>query len=117
MKKFIILLAIVVPGFVMAQMSENQLWENARYQVVQNGESILYTDVDTKNAAFSEEMLDQLKENMFRKEGIVKVELRNSNKTIRVYHFEYIELETVKGFVLAERRDIEVLNQVEYSMH
>ncbi len=116
MKKLIILFAIVVPVFAMAQMSENQLWENARYQVVKKGATVLYTDVNAINSEFSEELLDQVKANMFQKEGIVKVKLMNSNRTIRVYHFDYIELETIKDFVLAERSEIEVMNQVPYNM-
>ena len=99
----------------MAQMNESQLWENAQYQVIKHGASVLYTDVNTNNTEFSEDLLAQLKTTMFQKEGIVKVEFRNMSRTIRVYHFDYIEQETVKSFILAERRDIEVMNQVEYT--
>lgn len=117
MKKLILILALAVPGFLMAQMSEDQLWENAKYQVVHDGATVFYTDVNVLNSDFSETTLEDLKASMFQKEGIVRVEFQNLNRTIRVYHFDYIELETVKDFVLAERREIEVMNRVEYDMN
>ena len=117
MKKLILVLALAVPGFLMAQMNEDQLWENAVYQVIHDGATVFYTDVNVLNSDFSESMLEDIKAKMFQKEGIVKVEFQNSNRTIRVYHFDYIELETVKNFVLAEKREIDVMNRVEFSMN
>lgn len=117
MKKIILILALVAPGFLMAQMSEDQLWENARYQVVHDGAAVYYTDVNVLSSAFSEDMLEYVKAQMFLKEGIVKVDFLHSNQTIRVHHFDFIELETIKNFVLVERTDIEVMNRVEYEMN
>lgn len=119
MKKFIILLVFAVPCFAMAQLNEDQLWENARYEVATNGAQIYYTDINVNsvNSDFSKEMLERIKATMFGKEGIVKVEFLHFNQTIRVYHFDYIELETVKSFVLQEREDIEVMNRVEFALH
>ena len=115
MKKLILILALAFPGMLMAQMSESQLWENARYQSVTNGVQIYYTDVNAVGPEFDEEMMDHVKVTMFLKDGIVKVELLHFNQTIRVYHYDFIELETVKNFVLELRHDIEVMNRAEYS--
>lgn len=116
MKKLIILLAVILPGMAMAQMNEAQMWENARYNVLQKGAVLMYTDVNAIDSEFAEQQLETIKANMFKKEGIVKVEFLSLNKTIRVYHYDYIELETVKSFVLSERRGIEVMNQVVYDL-
>ena len=117
MKKLILILALAVPGFLMAQMNPDQLWENAHYQVLHNGATLFYTDVNVIDSEFEEAELDQMKEDMFTKEGIVKVEFLHFKQTVRVYHFDYIELETVKNFVLMQRRDIEVMNRIEFDIN
>lgn len=116
MKQFILILALTLPGFIMAQLSEDQLWENARYQVVKNGATIYYTDVNVIDSEYDEQMLLRVKSQMFLKDGIVKVDFLHFNQTIRVYHYDFIELETIKNFVLEERKDIEVMNRFVYEM-
>ena len=115
MKKLILIFALVFPAMLMAQMSESQLWENARYQAVTNGVPVYYTDVNAIGPEFDEEMMEHVKSTAFLKDVIVKVEFLHFNQTIRVYHYDFIELETVKGFVLESREDIEVMNRAEYS--
>lgn len=117
MKKLILILAIVLPGMLMAQMSEGQLWENAKYQSVTNGVTVYYTDVNAIGPEFDEEMMDHVKSTMFLKDGIVKIEFLHFNQTIRVYHYDFIEVETVKSFVLDLREDIEVMNRAEFSFN
>lgn len=117
MKKLILIFALAFPGMLMAQMSEDQLWENAKYQSVANGVQVYYTDVNAVGPEFDEEMMDHIKSTIFLKDGIVKVEFLHLNQTIRVYHYDFIELETVKGFVLELREDIEVMNRAEYSFN
>lgn len=115
MKKLILILAIAFPTVLMAQMSEDQLWENAKYQSVTNGVPVYYTDVNAVGPEFDEEMMEHVKSTMFLKDGIVKVEFLHFNQTIRVYHYDFIELETVKSFVLELRHDIEVMNRAEHT--
>lgn len=115
MKKLILILALAFPGMLLAQMSESQLWEHARYEAVENGVPVYYTDVNAIGTGFDEEMMDHVKSTMFLKDGIVKVDFLHSNYTIRVYHYDFIELETVKNFVLELRDDIEVMNREEYT--
>jgi len=114
MKRFILLIVLIAPGFLMAQTNDYQLWENAYYQVVKNGATIYYTDVNALDFEYSEATFNKSKANMLEKDGIVKVEFLHFNHTIRVYHFDFIELETIKNFVLNERKNIEVMNRVEY---
>lgn len=115
MKKLILILVMAFPGMLMAQLSEGQLWEHAQYESVENGVPVYYTDVNAIGPEFDEEMMDHVKSTMFLKDGIVKIEFLHMNQTIRVYHYDFIELETVKNFVLELRHDIDVMNRVEYS--
>jgi len=113
MKQFILVLIAVLPGMVMAQSTESQKWENARYELLNNGTTVYYTDinVDNENTQFSEQSFEQIKANMLEKEGVVKVEILHFSQTIRAYHYDFVDQQTIKDFVLAERRDIEVMNQ------
>ncbi|NVK65419.1 MAG: hypothetical protein HWE22_12580 [Flavobacteriales bacterium] len=118
MKQFIIVLAIVLPGIVVAQSSESQKWENARYEMVNKGTTVYYTDinVDNETSAFSEKSFDEIKANMLQKEGVVKVEITHFNQTIRTYHYDFVDTQTIKDFVLEKRRDIEVMNRKVYTL-
>lgn len=118
MKQFILIAALVLPGMLFAQMTEDEKWENARYEVAKNGVVLYYTDinVDRETSSFSEKSFDQIKENMMAKEGIVKVEFVHFNQTIRAYHFDFVDQQTIKDFVLMERKDIEVMNRKEYGL-
>jgi hypothetical protein len=109
------MLALIFPGLLMAQMSESQLWENAKYKSVVEGVQVYYTDVNAIDHEFDEEVKDHVRTIAFQKDGIVKVEFLHESFTIRVYHYDFIDLETVKGFVLSLREDIEVMNRKEFS--
>lgn len=117
MKNLILSIAFALPLVSFAQLSEEQLWENANYEVVRNGASVFYTDVNATQTPYTDKDFNRIKAKMFQKEGIVRVDFLKENRTIRVYHFDYVDLETVKSFVLREKTDIEVANRVAYDMH
>ena len=56
----------------------------------------------------------QLEKALLEKEGIFDVELLNDRKTIRVDHLSYIEVETIKAFILPYRAEIEIEEKVPY---
>lgn len=114
MKKFILSLAFAIPLISFGQMSEEQIWENANYQVIKTGAFLYYTDINTTDEAFAPVKFNRIKSNMLNKEGIARVELVKDNKTIRVYHFDYVDLETLKSFVIHETLKIEVTEKVLY---
>ena len=114
MKKVILFLALLAPCFLMAQVEESKIWEKAVFEVNHNNATIYYTDVNSTDGPFNEEILEELKPVMLRKEGIVKVEFAHVGHAIRVYHFDYIELETIKYFVLKHTQEIEVMTRKEF---
>jgi hypothetical protein len=115
MKKVILFLALIAPSFLIAQIDESKIWEKAVFEVNHNNATIYYTDVNSLDGPFNEEILDDLEAAMLRKEGIVKVEFAHVGHAIRVYHFDYIELETIKYFVLKHTQEIEVMTRKEYT--
>lgn len=116
MKKVILFLALIAPTLLMAQVNESKIWENAVFQVNHNNATIYYTDVNSTDGPFDEGILDEVKSAMLRKEGIVKVEFTHVGHAIRVYHFDYIELETIKYFVLKHTNEIELMTRKEYTL-
>ena len=114
MKAFIITLVLLISGFVSAQVNEDKIWEQAVYEVRTNGTPFYYTDVNVRETPFTKTNFALIKENMLSKEGIARVELLDHARVLRVYHFEYIEPEGIKSFILTENPDIEVMNRVPY---
>lgn len=82
-------------SFLIAQQTSGQRWEKALYEVKENGQTLLVTELIADNHSFDKEHLYLLKDIFLQKEGVVEFEVVDP-KTIRVYHFDYIEVEILK---------------------
>lgn len=111
MKLHIIAILAFIPFISDAQVDEDKLWENARYQVSTDKHKIYYTDVNNAEGAFTESDLQLLKQAMFQKEGIVRIELIDLDRTFRIFYFEYIEIEIIKDFVLPIEENVEFMEK------
>ncbi|UKN01149.1 hypothetical protein K6119_15575 [Paracrocinitomix mangrovi] len=86
---------------------EDKAFEKAYYEVKQNGETAFTIDVEFKDVPFDVAKFRMIKDQMLLKEGIFKVELIKDNKTIRVCHLSFIEVETIKSFIIPYRQDFD----------
>lgn len=99
MKLIFSLLILSLPIFAFGQNKEDLQYEAAVYQI-NLGQSASTSDIDIIDNQLDKSTFMQMKQNLLKKEGIFKVELVNDEKTIRVYHFDYIDLEGIKELVL-----------------
>jgi hypothetical protein len=115
MKQLIILSLIALPTLVFAQVDESKLWEEAMHEVSHNGQLAFYSDVViTDSEPFNREDMVAIRHKMYQKEGIFKVELIDHNRIVRVYHYDFIELETIKNFAFEVKREIEVRDRITF---
>lgn len=111
MNKYIIAILLCLPLLTFAQVDEDKIWENARFEATQNLHTIYYTDVNNAQGTFNYDELIELKDQMFEKEGIVRIELLDLDRTFRIYHLEYIEVETIKLYVLPIESGVEIMER------
>ena len=113
MKAFFLLIALLA-SFISFSQSESQKYEDAYFQVQHKNESAFLTTIKSPNLAFTKAEFREIKDTMLKKEGIFKVEIVENDFVINVYHLSYIEVETIKFFVLPIKSNISLEEKVPF---
>ena len=106
--KFIITLSIILStSCLFSQVkTEAQRWENARFLVVKQNQEAFKTIIKSKGATFTKEEFKSIQSNSLLKEGIFDVKILENNQAIEIYYISFIEIETIKSFVLPIKSDV-----------